>query len=194
MTTKTNQTTFRVNHQLHRITGLNNNQNRKIQSITKKKDRQCKWCGKTYTPYHNFNYCNKCIPYTIKQVTTFRVNHQLHRITGLNNNQNKPIKIFKKYLLKDRQCKWCKHEFTPKTPAQKYCNEKCSKYSTQYHTMNRVRRYRKKYKEILKERITNTMIGTGGLGGHACTDFHEELNKIRKEMRDIGISPILSPY
>lgn len=186
---KTNQTTFRINHELNHITGLNKGQ-QKILSITKKQKRRCKWCGQKYTPYHNFNYCSKCIPYTNKEPTTFRINYKLNRITGLNNKENKPIKLFKQ--LKPKKCKWCKKVFTPKISSQKYCNETCSKYSTQYHTMNRVRRYRKKYKEILKERITNTMIGTGGLGGHACTDFKEELNKIRKEMREIGITPILS--
>ena len=122
--------------------------------------------------------------------TTFRVNKKLNRITGIQNHEKKPVKLFKQY--KPKRCKWCDHEFTPHHSSQRYCSDLCRHYSDQQHTMIRVRNYRKRYAEVLRERITNNKIGTGTLGGHACKEFKEELNKIRKEMRTLGLTPIFS--
>lgn len=93
----------------------------------------------------------------------------------------------KQVKYKDKQCRWCNKTFKPHHSAQLYCCNTCSDYATQEHTLRRVRRFRKRYRDVLKL-VSKPVLGTGGLGGHACTgDWMEEYNKIRKELRDTGL-------
>lgn len=93
-----------------------------------------------------------------------------------------------------KNCKWCGKQFTPKHSSYKYCSIKCRAYGDMDSNMLRVREYRRKYRNVLKERVVNTVIGTRRFGGHMCADEDEELNKIRKELRELGLTRGLSSY
>ena len=123
-----------------------------------------------------------------KQETRFNINHKTMKITGLINIRTQKTR----HIYRVKKCKWCGRKFNPAISSQKYCTTTCRHYGDQEQTMNRVRRYRHKYKEILRETITNTRIGTGRLGQHMSKDWNEEMNKIRKEMRELGLNNPLS--
>lgn len=128
--------------------------------------------------------------------TTFHINKQ-NKITGLNTTTKKIIIITRRY--KPKNCKWCNQEFTPKTSHQLYCSKKCRKYSDNEHTLQRVRNFRKKYKDILST-LPYTTLGTGNLGQHtthnpqAKNEWQEETNKIRKELKLIGLKSNTQSY
>ena len=92
---------------------------------------------------------------------------------------------------KKQKCGWCGKTYKPRTAHQLYCSTECRAWSDADHTMRRVRRFRKKYKPVLGLLAPSYQkMGTGELGSHACHDEDEELNKIRCEMRKIGLHTI----
>lgn len=166
---------FKLNKQGTQITSYH--QLSKYKPPTNYKQRACQRCGKMFQPTtQDQYYCSSDCLNTEKAI--LRVNKRKKRVTGL------VLQNYKKY--EDKVCQWCGKPFTPHQSTQKYCNKTCSGYAEQENTMNRVRRFRKKYKDVLKQ--ARRILGTGGLGQHACTDdWQEEYNKIRKERLQCGL-------
>lgn len=90
-------------------------------------------------------------------------------------------------IRKIKKCKWCGEDFTPKSNHNLYCSKDCSKYASMEHTTERVRRYRKKYREVLKESRQGYKVGTGMLHAHPSDDFDEEWEKVQNEMKYLGL-------
>lgn len=87
----------------------------------------------------------------------------------------------------EKQCNWCGKTYTPRVGHQLYCSPQCRKYSDQEHTLHRVRKFRKKYHNVLNQ-LSYQNLGTGGLGQHRDNDFEEEQRKIRQEMKVLGLN------
>lgn len=89
------------------------------------------------------------------------------------------------YKYRAKNCKWCGERYRPETPHQLYCSKEHSYYAKLEYALQRIRRFRKKYKDVFNP--TYTSLGTGELGEHACEDLHEEEVKIINEMKKLGI-------
>ncbi len=114
--------------------------------------------------------------------TKFHVNKN-NKITGI----SKDDKIIKRlYVYQPKPCQACGKLFNPMSSAQKYCCADCRQYSDQEHGRERIRRWRKKYKEVLSW-FTYTTLGTGNLGEHMLDDPLEEEKKVHNEMKKYGL-------
>ena len=94
-------------------------------------------------------------------------------------------------MTKLKTCKWCGRTFrVPKTRefnATKYCCIKCSYYAYLEKHLDAQKEYLKRYDDIFKEADLPSRLGTRGLGQHREEDFDKELQKIRSEMKKMGL-------
>lgn len=124
----------------------------------------------------------------------FHINKQ-NQITGLKTKKTKKIIVIRTKQYKPKNCKWCNKQFKPTSGHNLYCSRECRQYSDNEHTLQRVRKFRKKYKDILSQ-LSYTTIGTGGLGQHTThnpdkeDEWAEEANKIKHELKIIGLKSI----
>lgn len=92
-------------------------------------------------------------------------------------------------MTKLKTCKWCGRTFrVPKTReynATKYCCIKCSYYAYLEKHLDAQNQYLQRYKELFKD--ADRQLGSKGLGPHPEQDFELELQKIKKELKKMGL-------
>lgn len=119
--------------------------------------------------------------------TNFHIEH--NQITGIQGTDTIKIIIIQtttpKY--KPKNCKWCNTIYTPTSSHNLYCCEDCRILARQKYGRDRINRFRKRYKEVLKTFTKYMSLGTGGLGEHPTNNFEEEQEKIIKELKKLGI-------
>lgn len=119
--------------------------------------------------------------------TTFHINKK-GNITGLKHQQTKKIIIIKtKKHYKPKKCRWCNTTYIPNSSHNLYCSTTCSTLAKQKYGRDRITRFRRKYKDVLKNFTRYLPLGTGGLGEHPSPNFEEEQEKIQRELKIIGI-------
>lgn len=92
-------------------------------------------------------------------------------------------------MTRTKTCKWCGRTFrVPKTReynATKYCCIKCSYFAyLEKHNIAQ-QKYLKQYYSLFKD--CDKQLGTKGLGPHREDDFDKELDKIRNELKRMGL-------
>lgn len=94
----------------------------------------------------------------------------------------------KVHIIHWKECDWCGVFFIPHHNKQVCCSKTCrqlrrASYMSKY-------KYRRRILEregvLVNDRgILN--VGTGGLSGHRCNNFSEEIRKVRQEMKERGL-------
>ena len=119
---------------------------------------------------------------------------QQNKIKGVQKIKEPKKKV--KIIYKQKKCRYtgCNNLFTPRAPHQLYCSDECRYYSDMDHTLERVRKFRKKYGNVLRELpgYVGMSLGTGKLGEHRCDSMEEEERKIRQEIRALGLTSVVS--
>ena len=89
---------------------------------------------------------------------------------------------------KFKKCKWCGNSFIPHHNSQAFCDNICRNISRQKYKSDWMNSWRIRSREgsIVNDRaILN--VGTGGLGEHMQHDFRAEQQKVRKELKELGL-------
>lgn len=81
------------------------------------------------------------------------------------------------------KCAWCGNLFKKTHNRQIYCSKQCAQEAEREKAQHRWLKWFYKHRQERYE----TELGTGSLGPHRIKDFDEESEKIRKEMKRLGI-------
>lgn len=82
------------------------------------------------------------------------------------------------------KCNYCGKTFIKFQNKTLYCSDDCKKYSNLEHTCERVRQFRKRYKNVTQN---NNWIGTGHLGNHTSGDWETEKLLIFRERKRLKL-------
>ena len=81
------------------------------------------------------------------------------------------------------KCHYCGAEYQKKHFNNKYCSDKCRRNAKR--EQNRTAWFKWFYKN--KERIYDTMLGTGSLGEHCSPDFETEAILVKNELKRLKL-------
>ena len=84
-------------------------------------------------------------------------------------------------------CGYCGTRFIPQYPNQKYCSKECSK---KRHREQKNEYYHRRYAQIRNKSIIDNRPftpGTGNLTGKALKDEWAEYERVRRELKRLGL-------